>query len=144
MQVEHDLGALESGNVEMTCGVTESKMKMDRDKSRCKSFWRELQTMIRLRSPHTVHVYGAITSSQDRLVLVMELMPGGDLRALLNQAVEPLAEDHARRIIGDICTGMSFLHHKETIHGDLKSPNVLLDGAGRAKVTNYLCKYQAS
>lgn len=94
--------------------------------------------MIRLRSPHTVHVYGAITSRQDRLVLVMELMPGGDLRALLTQAVEPLAEEHARRIIGDVCIGMSFLHQKETIHGDLKSPNVLLDGTGRAKVTHDL------
>lgn len=90
--------------------------------------------MIRLRSPHIVHVYGAITSREDRLVLVMELLPGGDLRALLKDAVEPLAEARARRIIGDMCTGMSFLHSKETIHGDLKSPNVLFDGTGRAKV----------
>lgn len=90
--------------------------------------------MIRLRSPHTVNVYGAITSRRDCLVLVMELLPGGDLRALLKAAVEPLEETHARRIVGDICAGMSFLHHKETVHGDLKSPNVLFDGNGRAKV----------
>lgn len=90
--------------------------------------------MRRLRSPHTVHLYGAITSRDDRLVLVMELLPGGDLRLLLREALEPLDEMHARRIIADVCAGMAFLHQKETIHGDLKSPNVLFDAAGRAKV----------
>lgn len=101
---------------------------------RRKAFWQELQAMIRLNSPHTVHLYGAITSRQDRLVLVMELLPGGDLRGLLKDATEPLPEEHARRIISDICAGISFLHKKDTIHGDLKSPNVLFDAAGRAKV----------
>eukprot|EP00904_Undaria_pinnatifida_P005783 jgi/Undpi1/2334/HiC_scaffold_13.g05717.m1 len=89
--------------------------------------------MIRLRSPHTVNVYGAVTSRPGCYVLVMELLSGGDLRGLLKDAVEPLAEEHSRQIIRDICAGMSFLHRKETIHGDLKSPNVLFDGAGRAK-----------
>ena len=90
--------------------------------------------MCRLASPHTVAVYGAITSREDCLVLVMELLPGGDLRSLLKDRVEPLSDEHARGIIRDVCAGMKFLHRKETVHGDLKSPNVLLDGGGRAKV----------
>lgn len=90
--------------------------------------------MIRLRSPHTVHVYGAVTSRKDHLILVMELLPGGDLHALLQSAANPLSKDVARRIISDICTGMAFLHSKATVHGDLKSANVLFDGVGRAKV----------
>ncbi|CAN0123238.1 unnamed protein product, partial [Laminaria digitata] len=111
----------------------EPRLGLENNRRR-KAFLRELQAMIRLRSPHTVNVYGAITSRKDRFILVMELLPGGDLRALLRDAVEPLAEEHARGIVADICAGMSFLHHKETIHGDLKSANVLFDGAGRAKV----------
>lgn len=90
--------------------------------------------MILLRSPHTIHVYGKITSQQDRLVLVMELLVGGDLRMLLKYANQPLPEDQSWSIIRDICAGMAFLHSKETVHGDLKSANVLLDGHGRAKV----------
>lgn len=89
---------------------------------------------MRLRSPHTVNVYGAITSRKDRLVLVMELLSGGDLRAFLKQSEQPLPAERARRIISDICAGMAFLHSHGAVHGDLKSANVLLDGAGRAKV----------
>ncbi|CAN0421124.1 unnamed protein product, partial [Scytosiphon promiscuus] len=59
---------------------------------------------------------------------------GGDLRALLKKSEDQLPEQQARQIIGDICAGMVFLHGKGTVHGDLKSANVLLDGAGRAKV----------
>eukprot|EP00904_Undaria_pinnatifida_P011787 jgi/Undpi1/7739/HiC_scaffold_23.g10212.m1 len=102
--------------------------------SRRKAFLKELHAMIRLRSPHTVNVYGAITSRTDCYILIMELLPGGNLRELLQGSTEPLADEHAHRIIRDICLGMAFLHRKRTIHGDLKSPNILLDWTGRAKV----------
>ena len=100
-----------------------------------KMFFRELQAMIRLKSPHTVQVFGAITSRKDRFVLVMELMPGGDLLTLLRQAGERLPEVRERSIMKYICSGMAFLHNRGVIHGDLKSANVLFDSAGTAKVT---------
>lgn len=135
VQVEHELGRFQTVKEDVSCGIKKMEPNADHSNSRRrKSFWRELQAMLRLRSPHTVHVYGAITSRKDCYILVMELLPGGDLRALLKHSVDPLQEDHARRIIRDICAGMAFLHRKETVHGDLKSPNVLFDGAGRAKV----------
>lgn len=98
-----------------------------------KAFLHELDAMVRLRSPHTVNVYGAITSLPNRLVLVLELLAGGDLRNMLKRAEHPLPEAQCRQIIGDICAGMAFLHSKATVHGDLKSANILLDGHGRAK-----------
>lgn len=99
-----------------------------------KAILREIEAMTRLRSPHTVNLYGAVTSLPNRLILVMELMVGGDLQALLKNSEHALTEQQARTIIGDICAGMTFLHGKGTVHGDLKSANVLLDGDGRAKV----------
>lgn len=139
VQVEHELGRFQTLKEEVAYGIKKMEPKVDHGHSRRrKAFWRELQAMLRLRSPHTVHVYGAITSRNDCYILVMELLPGGDLRTLLKNSVEPLQEDHARRIIRDICSGMAFLHRKETVHGDLKSPNVLFDGAGRAKVKHDL------
>ncbi|CAN0427145.1 unnamed protein product, partial [Hapterophycus canaliculatus] len=115
-------------------GALEEKQKQ-RETSQRRAFLRELESMIRLRSPNTVNVYGAVTSLPHRMVLVMELLVGGDLLTLLRKSTEPLPEEQSRRIIRDICTGMAFLHGKNTVHGDLKSANVLLDGDSRAKVT---------
>lgn len=94
----------------------------------------ELQAMIRIRSPHTVNVYGAMTGREDRVVLVMELLTGGNLQSMLKHSEEVLPESQARRLIADVCVGMAFLHSRGTVHGDVKSANVLLDGEGRAKV----------
>ncbi|CAN0404934.1 unnamed protein product, partial [Ascophyllum nodosum] len=100
-------------------------------------FLRELETMMRLGSPYTVNVYGIITTRKDSLVLVMELLTGGDLRSLLRNASEDLPEERVRLITKDVCAGIVFLHRKNIVHGDLKSPNVLFDGAGRAKIADF-------
>ncbi|CAM9539627.1 unnamed protein product, partial [Ectocarpus fasciculatus] len=121
INIAHDLGALDENQEQ-------------RETSQRRGFLRELEAMIRLRSPNTVNVFGAVTSSPDRMVLVMELLPNGDLLSLLKSSTKPLPEERSRQIIGDICAGMAFLHGKHTVHGDLKSANVLLDGDGRAKV----------
>ena len=121
LHIAHDVGELD-------------KSQQQRETSQRRAFLRELEAMIRLRSPNTVNVYGAVTSLPDRMVLVMELLAGGDLLTLLKKSKKPLPEEQARRIIVDICRGMAFLHSKHTVHGDLKSANVLLDGECRAKV----------
>ncbi|CBJ27852.1 ATP binding / amino acid binding / protein kinase/ protein serine/threonine kinase/ protein-tyrosine [Ectocarpus siliculosus] len=124
LYIAHDLGALDEN-------------QKQRETRQRKGFLRELEAMIRLRSPNTVNVYGAVTSLSDRMVLVMELLPNGDLLTLLRRSTNPLPEEKSRQIIGDICAGMAFLHGKNTVHGDLKSANVLLDGGGRAKIGDF-------
>lgn len=138
LKIDHGLSDLDGADAD-----DESASRQDGDRAaetqrqQRRDFLRELQAMLRLRSPHCVQVYGMMTSSPDKLVIVMELLVGGDLRALLkrkNDRGERLPEERCLRIIGDVCAGMEFLHSRETVHGDLKSANVLLDGAGRAKV----------
>lgn len=125
MNIEHCLG---EDNME------EDTDTADRSKTMRSEFFRELEAMMRLRSPYTVNVYGIITTRKDRLVLVMELLTGGDLSSLLRSSREHLPEERVRLITMDVCAGIVFLHSKATVHGDLKSPNVLFDGTGRAKV----------
>ena len=132
LHISNDLGR--RGEDDVLDGSTVGQVKRQREQIQRKAFLLELDAMIRLRSPYTVNVYGAVTAMQDRLVLVMELLSGGDLRTLLSNCKQPLPEYRSRQIIADICAGMAFLHSKEAIHGDLKSANVLLEGTGRAKV----------
>ena len=140
MHLTHELGRHGKGGV-LEVSVS-GKVARQREEHQRKGFLRELEAMIRLRSPYTVDVYGAVTSLPDRLILVMELLAGGDLRTLLKNSEEPLSVEKCRQIVGDICAGMNFLHGKKTVHGDLKSANVLLDGAGRAKVRIRSKRYQ--
>ena len=118
-------------------GSKRGQVERRRGCSQRKAFLLEPEAMIRLRSPYTVNVYGAVTVMHDRLVLVMELLSGGDLGTLLSNCDHPLPKQKSCQIIGDICAGMASLHSKEFVHGDLKSANVLLDGAGRAKVRDW-------
>ncbi|CAM9095208.1 unnamed protein product [Ectocarpus sp. 6 AP-2014] len=131
--VTHGLGKLGENDIPLSGPRTVGGSNALREKAERKAFLRELDAMIRLRSPHTVNVYGAITSLPDGLVMVMELLAGGDLRAMLKNSKQPLSGDKCRQVIQDVCAGMAFLHSKSTVHGDLKSANVLLDGRGRAK-----------
>ncbi|CAN0262805.1 unnamed protein product [Ectocarpus sp. 4 AP-2014] len=124
LYIGHELGALDEN-------------QKQRETRQRRAFLRELEAMIRLRSPNTVNVFGAVTCLPDRMVLVMELLPNGDLLTLLKKSKKPLPEKQARRIIRDICAGMAFLHSKNTVHGDLKSANVLLDGDDRAKIADF-------
>lgn len=132
MHISQNLGR--RGDNDVMDESTERQVERRKEMSQRKSFLIELDTMVRLRSPYTVNVYGAVTAKRDRLILVMELLSGGDLRTFLSNRERPLPEPQSRQIIADICAGMAFLHRKEAVHGDLKSANVLLDGAGRAKV----------
>ena len=133
IKIDHDQCALSGPDddhamAERTRGKTEAARQRT-------SVILELQAMLRLRSAHTVNVYGAMTSRKDELILVMELLTGGDLRSLLKHSTERIPEAQARGIVQDVCAGMAFLHSKHAVHGDLKSANVLLDGDGRAKAS---------
>jgi len=74
------------------------------------------------------------------LGLVVEYCAGGNLMAALGsggQAAFPWALK--RSVAADVASGVAFLHRQRppVLHRDLKSLNILLDGAGRAKVSDF-------
>ncbi|BEI91049.1 uncharacterized protein CcaverHIS019_0311190 [Cutaneotrichosporon cavernicola] len=87
---------------------------------------REIHHHRRLHHPHIVHLH-EIIATENHIWLVSELCPGGELFDYLVERGRIL-EGEARRIFGELCTAVGWLHRQGIVHRDLKLENVLLDG----------------
>lgn len=80
--------------------------------------------------------------------IVMEFMGRGSLQSLQEELSGPLPWPLAFRLAHQVALGMTFLHSKNLIHGDLKPSNVLLNMDLNAKVECHLpkilCRYKAN
>ena len=74
--------------------------------------------------------------SKKFLYMVMEYMKGGDFSSLL-ETVGAFDEETAKFYIAQIVLALEYLHAKGVIHRDLKPDNILIDGEGRIKLTDF-------
>ncbi|HEX2742539.1 MAG TPA: protein kinase [Rubrobacter sp.] len=102
-------------------------------------FEREGRTAARLAHPNIVQVYDAGEAEfngRETSFIVMEYVPGGDLKALIDQKGRLPGSELAR--LGDeVCAGLAHAHEHGVIHRDIKPHNILLDENGHAKVTDF-------
>jgi len=102
-------------------------------------FEREGRTAARLAHPNIVQVYDAGEAEfngRETAYIVMEYIPGGDLKGLINSRGRLPGAELAR--LGDeVCAGLAHAHERGVIHRDIKPHNILLDENGHAKVTDF-------
>ncbi|HYS78464.1 MAG TPA: serine/threonine-protein kinase, partial [Candidatus Dormibacteraeota bacterium] len=72
----------------------------------------------------------------DRRFLTMEYVDGEDLSSLLRR-IGWLPRDKAIEIARQICAGLQAAHEKGVLHRDLKPANVMIDGRGKARITDF-------
>jgi predicted Ser/Thr protein kinase len=68
--------------------------------------------------------------------IAMEYVDGEDLRSLLSR-IGRLPPDKALEIGRDLASGLAAVHEKGVVHRDLKPANVMIDGRGRARLTDF-------
>ncbi len=97
-------------------------------------FIREARMAARLRHAGIVSVHEA-GQHGDRLFIAMDLVEGESLEALLRRA-PPSAEESAR-IVSEVARALQHAHGLGVVHRDVKPGNILIDGEGRARLTDF-------
>jgi len=106
-----------------------------REVSRERTFMQEVTLLSKVRHPNVLAVYAMVHSPR---MLIMELAPGGSLRALLaRSSLEQLSWAARVRVLTGIAAGVEFLHAQGIIHCDLKSDNVVLMNGLVPKVADF-------
>jgi beta-lactam-binding protein with PASTA domain/predicted Ser/Thr protein kinase len=98
-------------------------------------FRREASSAAGLQHPNVVAVYDR-GSWDDTYYIAMEYLEGRTLKRLV-QEESPLAPARAIDLTIQILRAARFAHKRGIIHRDLKPHNVIVDGEGRAKVTDF-------
>src|SRR5262249_25175147 len=107
----------------------------DRSPGSVRRFLAEGRMVARLRHPHIVGVHGVGRAPDGGYFLVMDLVEGPDLARRLKQGPVPAHE--AVEVVAQVADAVEHGHRRGVIHRDLKPSNVLLDGDGRAMVTDF-------
>jgi serine/threonine-protein kinase len=105
------------------------------DRERLERFFSEVRIARQVSHPNVCRVYdvGEIDGQQ---YLSMEYVDGEDLASLLKR-IGRLPPDKALEIARELCAGLAAAHERGVLHRDLKPANVMIDGRGRARITDF-------
>lgn len=98
-------------------------------------FHQEAKAAANLSHPNivTVHDFGY---SANQLFIVMEYLPGDDLKTLLKRR-EPFSVAEAIDLITQACAGLGYAHRAGLVHCDVKPQNMLVTPDKRLKVGDF-------
>lgn len=107
------------------------------DSSQDQEYDQETALMAQCQDRRIVQLLG-ICKEPNHYSLVLEYMERGSLYSLLKNRATDLPWNPLRwQMAKDIVKGVAYLHEKNIVHRDLKSPNVLLDGQFHAKICDF-------
>src|SRR5436309_1701560 len=98
-------------------------------------FKREARSVAQLQHPNIVTVIDR-GEEDGRQYIVFEFIDGENLKELVVRKGR-LAVRDALEIALEVAQGLAFAHEHGLVHRDVKPQNVLLNGDGRAKVTDF-------
>jgi len=105
------------------------------DQSLIDRFHGEVRNARQISHPNVCRVYDIGEVNGDHFIS-MEYVDGEDLATLLSR-IGRLPGDKALEIARQLCSGLAAAHEKGVLHRDLKPANVMIDGHGRARITDF-------
>jgi len=91
--------------------------------------------MISLKNPFCIKLFGTY-KDKNRLYFLLEPILGGELFTVL-RARETFNETTSRFYAASVVSAFEYMHSKNIVYRDLKPENLLLDGNGYIKVTDF-------
>lgn len=98
-------------------------------------FRTEARSAARLQHPNIVSVYDAGRDG-DIAFIVMEFIQGDDLKNHLDKG-KLYTLEQTLAIMSDLLAALDYAHRQNIVHRDIKPANLLMDAAGRVKLTDF-------
>ncbi len=105
-----------------------------RDREFVARFDKESTALAALSHPGVVQIIDR-GQAGDHYYFVMELVPGINLRELMNAGRPPVRD--ALRIGAQIARAIDYAHEQKIVHRDLKPENILVDPRGHVKIADF-------
>src|SRR5690349_11036710 len=109
--------------------------RLSQDEAALSRFHAEVRNARQVSHPNVCRVFD-IGEADGTLFLTMEYVDGEDLASVVRR-IGRLSPDKATEIARQICAGLAAAHERGVIHRDLKPANVMLDGAGKIRITDF-------
>jgi serine/threonine-protein kinase len=93
-------------------------------------FEREARLMTTLRHPNIIRLYG-VGRHGVQPYIVMPFLRGLTLAQVLECRQGKLSCEEALAVVGQIASGLSFIHHHGLVHRDIKPQNIFINQKGR-------------
>ncbi|MCP3979267.1 MAG: protein kinase [bacterium] len=108
---------------------------LESDPDRMARFVNEVRVARQVSHPNVCRVYD-IGEIDGRHYISMEFVDGEDLASLLRR-VGRVTGERAVQIARQICAGLAAAHARGVIHRDLKPGNIMIDGRGDARLSDF-------
>ena len=108
---------------------------VDTDPARLTQLHTEVRMARQVSHPNVCRVYD-IDEVDGQTFLSMEYVDGEDLASLLRR-IGRFPEERGLEIARQICAGLAAAHERGVVHRDPKPANVMVDGTGKIRITDF-------